>query len=82
MSRYNFKVTSEAMSQQEMICCNKEEVGLKIRSEDCRDISQLCHDRIREELNDKCSDKEVNVVTQWESEDKNFVATFYNYVVT
>ena len=46
MSQHNFKITSGAMLQQEMICRNKEEVELNIRSEDCCDISQLCHDII------------------------------------
>ena len=35
---------AEAMSQQEMLCLNKVEAELKVRSELCRDISQLCHD--------------------------------------
>ena len=30
MSLHNFKITSRAMLQQEMICCNKEEVELKL----------------------------------------------------
>ena len=58
MTRHNFKVTNGAMLPQEMICRNKEEVELKIRSEDCRDISQLCRDVIWEELNEKCCNKE------------------------
>ena len=30
MSRHNFKITSKAMSQQEMICRNKEEAKLEL----------------------------------------------------
>ena len=35
---------AEVMSQQEMLCLNKVEVELKVRSELCPDISQLTQD--------------------------------------